>query len=273
MNIKRHLLTLAVAVGVVTTASAGSTNSSPNWGTDILHYFVHDHFTNSEAASNASAVVDLQFKSQGHAENQKFDLVAKRLAPGTTYTLLSLSAGETNYTDATQFITDANGNAKLKFKSHNNGNSAKPNNNGNGGGNGVGNGNQSLPEGLEPVIDLSTLTIVDVNTQVVAQAGLGSPDKLQYLVKRKLEGDSAAALLMIQGTLKKTRFSLKAVNLAPTNDYWLAINEVVVQTNRTDAKGGLKINSLTTPVGSPLDIQKVQLLDTSTNVVLSTELP
>ena len=262
LNLKRPLLTLAAAIAV-TTASASSTNSTPNWGTDILHYFVHDHFTNNGVVPDASAVVDLQFKSQGHAENQKFDLIAKDLAPATTYTLLSWDKGETNFTEAAQFTTDANGNIRLKFKA--NSNAAKSNGNGH--------GNQSLPEALDPLINLGSIAIVDVNTQAVLQADLGSPDKLQYLVKRKLEGGGAAALLFIQGTLKKTHFRLQTVHLAPTNDYWLAINETVVQTNRSDAMGNLKINALTAPIGSPLDIQKVQLLDTSTNVLLSTELP
>ena len=271
MKMKHHLLTLAVAAVAMTTASAGNPNSTPNWGTDILHYFVHDHFTNSEIAPNASAVVDLQFKSQGHVENQKFNLAVQRLATNTTYTLLSLEKGETNYSEATQFTTDSKGSAKLSWKSVKNSNSSKPDNNGNG--HGIGNGNSSLPEALDPAIELGALAIVDVNTQAVLQAELGSPAKLQYLVKRKLEGGGAAALLMIQGTLKRTHFKLLAVNLVPTNQYWLAINETVVQTNQTDALGRLKINSLTTPVESPLDIQKVQLLDTSTNVVFSTELP
>lgn len=265
---KRHLLILAAVVLAITSANAGGTSSTPNWGTDILHYFVHDQFTNSGVEPGARAVVDLQFKSQGHTENQKFNLITKGLLPATTYTLLSLERGETNFTDATQFTTDANGNARLKLKSNKTGNGASKSN-----GNGNGNGNQSLPEALDPVIDLGGLAIVDASTQAVLQADLGSPGKLQYLVKRKLEGDTAAALLFIQGTLKKTHFRLQAVNLAPTNDYWLAINEIVVQTNSSNAKGSLKINSLTAPVGSPLDIQKVQLLDTSTNVVLSTELP
>lgn len=267
MNMKHRLLTLAAAALAVTTARADSTNHTPNWGTDILHYFVHTHFTNSGATPGARAVVDLEFKSQGHAEHQKFNLVALSLAPTNTYTLLALEKGETNFTEATQFTTDAQGRARLKLRENNSGNGAAKSN-GNGGG-----ANSSLPDALTPVFDLGSLAIVDVNTQVVLQADLGSPDRLQYLVKRKLEGGGAAGLLQIQGTAKKTRFSLKAVNLAPTNDYWLAINETVVQTNRTDAKGSLKINSLTAPVGTPLDIQKVELLDTGTNVVFGTELP
>lgn len=262
-NMKQSLLILVVVATAVTSLRAENPKS-PNWGTDILHYSVRDHFTGD---SNATAAVDFQSKTQGKADHQKFNLIARQLAPNTTYTLLSLQDGDTEPSEATQFTTDANGNAKLRFKSNGNGN-------GNKNGNGQGNGNQSLPGALLPLTTLSNLTIVDVNTQAVLTADLSSPDRLSYLVKRKLEGSNgAAALLMIKGTQAKTHFSLKAVNLAATNDYSLAINETPVQTYQSDAGGRLKINSLTQPVTSPLEIQKVQLLDVSSNAVFSTDLP
>lgn len=259
-NMKQNLLILAVAAMAVTSLRAASTNS-PNWGTDILHYSVREHFTGD---SNASAVVDFQSKTQGKADHQKFNLTARGLAPNATYSLLSLQDDDTEPGEATQFTTDAKGNAKLRFKS-----------NGNGNGNGNGKGNQSLPGELLPLTTLSNLTIVDlVTTQAVMTADLSSPDRLSYLVKRKLQGaNGESALLMIKGTQAKTHFNLKAVNLSPTNDYSLAINETPVQTYQTDASGRLRINALTQPITSPLEIEKVQLLDVSSNVVFSTELP
>jgi hypothetical protein len=265
---KNTILTLAIiaAAPYIAKADIGVTNKAPNWGTDILHYFVRDHFDGTGVDSNASARVEFQQKSQGKADHQQLSLTARNLDPSATYTLLSAELGETNFTEVTQFTTDTKGVAKLKFKGVSAGNSGS-NNSGNG------NGNPQLPSALEPLIELGALAISDVNTQIVLQADLGTPDKLQYLVKRTLVGDTAAGLLRIQGTLSKTQFRLQAVNLAPTNDYWLAINETVVQTNTADSKGRLKINALTAPVGSPLNIEKVELLDTATNVVFGTELP
>lgn len=260
---KYCLLTAAAVLVAISTASAGGPDNTPNWGTDILHYTLQDRFTNGSVEADASAVVQLQFKSQGNSELQKFDFSAKRLTPNTTYWLSSLNKGETNYNPAAEFTTDAKGNARVRYQ----GNQA-PNQ-----GKGHGNGNQPFPDALEPVIDIQSLALVNVNTQTVLHADLGTPDRLQLLVKRKLEGDTAAGLLRIEGTLKKIHFDLQVVRLAPTNDYWLAINGVVVRTTRSDDKGRLRINATTTPVNSPLDIYQVQLLDTSTNTVLATELP
>jgi hypothetical protein len=268
MNMKHSLLTVAAAAVAVATASAGP-NNTPNWGTDILHYTVQDRFTNSGVESGASASVQIQSKTQGNANLEKFDFTAKHLTPSTTYWLWSLSRGETNYSSATNFTTDARGNGRLRFQSNGHGNG-----NGNGNGNGHGNGNQPFPDALDPVIDLKSLAVVDVNTQTVLQADLGAPDRLQILVKRKLEGtNDTAGLLRIEGTLKKIHFDLQVLNLAPTNDYWLAINGAVVETTHSDSRGRLRINKVTTPANSPLDIYQVQLLDTSTNVVLGTQLP
>lgn len=263
MNMKHRLLTFAAAVIAVSTASAGGTNTTPNWGTDILHYTVQDHFTNNGVESGATATVGLQSKSQGNADLQKFDFTARHLTPETTYSLWSLNKGETNYSDATEFTTDAKGNARLRFQS-----------NGHGNGKGHGNGNQPFPDALDPVIDLKSLAVVDVNTQTVLQADLGTPDRLQLLVKRKLEGtNDVAGLLRIQGTLKKVHFDLQVLHLAPTNDYLLAIDTNVVATAHSDERGRLRFNAVTTPASTVIDIHQVQLLDTSTNVVLSTQLP
>ena len=264
MNAKQIILTITTTAFVALTSRADSPGKIPNWGTDILHYFVQEKFTHNGVNSNASASVYLQFKEQGKAEHQKFDLVARKLETNATYTLLAMEKGGTNYTEAMQFTTDASGTAKLKLKSQHTGN---------GNGDDKGNGHGQLPSALDAVYEISSLAISDVNTQMVMQADLTSPDRLQYLVKRKLVGDTAAALLQIKGTATKTQFRLTAVNLAPTNSYWLAINETIVQTNSTDSQGRLRINALATPVGSPMKIEKVQLLDASTNVLLSTELP
>lgn len=69
-NMKHRLLTVAAVAIAVSTASAGGPNHTPNWGTDILHFTVQDHFTNTAVVPGASAVVQLQFKSQGHSELQ-----------------------------------------------------------------------------------------------------------------------------------------------------------------------------------------------------------
>lgn len=269
-------MAVAFAVGVSAVMAEDSTNSVPpqvattnlakipNWGTDILHYFVRDSFTNAGVETGAVAVVDFKEQHQGKSDQQQFMLTLRKLAPTNTYTLLSLKADETNYTEVVQFNTDARGSAMLRYKEVSNGN---------GKGKGKGNGFNSLPEGISDLLDLTTLAVANTSTQVVLAADLVSPDRLHYLVKRKLTNGVVGGLLQIQGTTNHTHFRLSVLNLWPSNAYWLAINETVVQTNSTDGKGRLNINTLVVPPNSPLDIKSVQLLDSNTNVLLSAELP
>ena len=61
--------------------------------------------------------------------------------------------------------------------------------------------------------------------------------------------------------------------LTPSTDYVLAFNGEAVMTNTASADGRLKIDSLAQVPAYILDVRTVELLDPSTNVVLSAELP
>jgi hypothetical protein len=242
----------------------------PNWGTDILHYFVRDSFTNAGLLTNATASVDFKKQVQGRADHEDFTLTVAKLQPTNTYTLWSLMHGETNYVPVASFTTGTNGSGALRYKNHVGG-AGK----GMGRGHAYGHGkqNKELPAGLTALTDLTALAIADANTNIVLAADLVSPDRLHYLVKRKLERAPLGALLQVQGTTNRTHFRLTVLNLLPTTAYWLALNDTVVQTNTADARGRLMINTLVAPPKSPLDLQSVKLLDSNTNVLLSTELP
>lgn len=261
-NMKSNLLTITALAATVACATAqDSTPTTPNWGPDLLHYTVRENFVGTDVSSNATARVDFQSKTKGESERQSFDLRTRRLAPDTTYTLAAAPKGSEEFFEAAQFTTDRRGNARLRFRNNSNGN----------------NGNlEPVPDALLPLTTLGHLAILDGESAAVMDADLTTPDRLSYIVKRTLEGGNGeAGLLTIRGTHKRTSFNLRAVNLAPSSDYSLAINDTVVQTYQSDARGRLRINSLTEPVESPLDIQKVQLLDAANGdaVVLETELP
>jgi hypothetical protein len=239
-----------------------------------MHYFVREGFTNNGAVSNAAGVVDFREQHQGKSDHKHFNLTLRKLAPTNTYTLLSLKADETNYTDVVSFTTDSRGTAMLRYREICNGNGKGPGNlPPQAQGKGKGPQHASLPDGIADLTELTELVVVNTSTQAVLTADLTSPDWLHYNIKRKLVNEPVGALLQIQGSKTRTHFRLHVLNLLPTNNYLLAINETVVQTNKTDTKGRLNINTLVAPPSSPLDIRSVQLLDSNTNILISTELP
>jgi hypothetical protein len=143
----------------------------------------------------------------------------------------------------------------------------------NGNGKGPGKGKLALPAELNPLSDVRELAVFNSGAEKVLEADLTSPDQLQYLVKRDISTNGVKADLRIKATTSQTQFRLIASGLNATNSYLLALNEEVVQENVTDENGKLVITSLPTNTVDVLDIRSVALWDSSSNVVLSTELP
>lgn len=245
-------LALATFLTVSDRANAG--------GTDILHLSEVAFMTNSNIEPNADGVVMFSQKAQGKSNNQKLSVALKGLIADNTYELVAIYDTDTNVVDVGPFTTDAKGKAVLYFTSL-------------GKGHGGGKHSSPLPGSLDPLSLVRELDIVDTNMQVVLTADLVSPSKLQYLVKRNLSAQGIKASLLIHDNGKKTQFRLFSTGLDANTDYLLVLNDEVVQTNQSDSKGKLKIRNLNDTPPNILDVRSVALWDTSSNVVLQTELP
>jgi len=250
----KYVKTSLVCVGALATALTAQA------GTDILHFQDRSTMTNEGVETNASGSVNASQNEQGHANNQTLAISVKGLTTNTTYSLLAGVVGATNLTAVTNFTTDASDNASLHYSSKGNGHS-----------NGHGNKN-SLPDAVNPLSSVQELDVFNASTQAVLSADLTMPDHLQYLIKRKLTAGDVSAALRIKATTNETQFRLNASGLAATNDYYLVVNGGIVQTNTSDAKGKLNITSLnsTLPI---LQVNSLDLWDTSSNVVIGTTLP
>jgi hypothetical protein len=246
--------TLAVAMLL-----ASPTHAAAN-GTDILHFMVITAMTNTGVEPGADGAVVASQKKQGHADNQKLDIAVTGLGTNTTYELVAAIDTDTNLTDITPFVTNDKGDAILEYRSLGNGH-------------GGGKNTSELPASLDPVSLIRAVDIFDTNAQEVLTADLSMPDKLHYLIKRNLGTNDVKASLLIEATTKKTHFRLLSTGLTPNTDYLLAFNGDVVETNSSSSSGKLDIHKLTETPPFILDVRSVELWDTSSNVVLQTELP
>ncbi len=247
-------LTMAMAMFL-----ASARNVAAN-GTDILHFSVIKTMTDNGIETNAGGVVVATQKEQGNANNQTLSIALTGLSENTPYELFAAIDNDTNVTDIMEFTTDNKGEATLTYRSLGNGK-------------GGGKKNGPLPASLNPVSLIREVDIVNSNAQAVLTADLSTPDKLQYLVKRNLGSDGIKASLQIQANSNRTQFRLTSTGLATNTDYLLAFNGEVVQTNTSSSKGRLNINTLTETPPAILDVRSVELWDTSSNIVLQTELP
>lgn len=233
-------------------------------GTDILHFTATKAMTNAGVESNADGMVTASQKEQGKANNQKLTIVVTGLLTNTTYELVAAIDSDTNIMDITSFVTDGMGKAILEYTSLGNGHGGAKH-------------SSAIPTNIASASLIREVDIVSTNSgtnlQVVLSADLSMPDKLQYLIKRDLSSGGIKSSLMVQATTKKTQFRLLSTGLAPNTDYLLALNGEVVQTNTSSSNGRLDIHSLTDTPPYILDVRSVELWDTSSNVVLETELP
>jgi hypothetical protein len=257
---KKIRTTVAGSVALASAMFFSISANAGQFGTDILHFTDHTVMTNSGVEPGATGTVLAFQREQGHADNQKLILAVKGLDTNSTYGLVAAFDSDTNFVDVASFVTDGKGNAILDYVDL---------------GNGHGGGHKALPlpTNVNPVSLIREVDIVNTNMQVVLSADLTVPNHLEYLIKRDLSTNDVRALLQIEATAKRTHFRLFATGLATNTDYLLAFNGEVVQTNTTSAKGRLDIHSLTETPPFILDVRSVALWDTSSNVVLQTELP
>jgi hypothetical protein len=253
MNMK-SVLVAGVAALVVTPLLA---KPHGGHGTDILHFAIHETMTNDGVETSATGTVQASQAEQGNANNQKLDVIASGLTPSTPYSLFVTTTDNTTLTDVADFSTDANGKVALHFRSL---------------GKGHGGGKKSIALPVDSVSHILELDIFNTNAQAVLTADLTASESQKYMIKRDLSSNGVSASLQIKASKSKTKFKLEASGLVASTDYLLVFNDVVVQTNTSDPKGNLKIDSAPTPANI-LDLQSVALWDTSSNVVVSTTLP
>jgi hypothetical protein len=256
-------ITVLTMTGLLAKPHGGGSN-----GTDILHLSIRNTMANEGIEPSASGNVVLSQNIQGNANKQTLTISLNGLTADTAYELLAANGNDTNLIDVTQFTTDGSGSAILKYNAN--------------AGKGKGKGGP-LPDGLNPLRDVRTIAIgilttnvvvviTNVTTNVVLSADMTTADKLQYLVKRDISSVDVPASLRIKATQDNAQFRLSASNLAPTTEYFVAVNDVPQASSVTDANGQFDI-SATPPGADILTVHSVALWDSSSNVVVFTTLP
>ncbi|MBI3852246.1 MAG: DUF3494 domain-containing protein [Verrucomicrobia bacterium] len=250
---------MALALAVMYPNHDSIAKNSNKGGTSILHLNFVTAMLNTGVDPDASGSVNGKLNRQGNASNQRLQISLANLDPNTTYQLAAFIGDDTNSTSVASFTTDANGAFKVTYVKKSQGKGSA--------------GGQPLPDALHPLRNVRELDIVNGSAQTVLRADLTDPDKLQYLIKRRLDNtglvSGAVGTLQIKATKTSTKFRLTASGLTPNTDYVLTINGNAAQTNTTDSAGNLNLTAL--PPGSPnvLEIHSVALTDIAGNVVLT----
>jgi hypothetical protein len=241
-------------------------------GTDVLHLSMRSELVATEVDPDAEGTLSAKLRQQGKADVQKFTFGVEGLEPDSTYHLFLLHRGEVDPVEVASFDTDADGKAKLKLKHL--GHKDQP--------------NKKFPgPGFDPLSDVLALEVRGGGDEVVLDADLTMPDKLSYLVKRRLDNegvdeDAEAQLFMKdKGTSSRFRLKVTGLDLAPSADYTLAINcndvSVLdceyVEVFTADEDGKLDVKELPGTPPAPFHMTDVSLVDGNGDEVLRTDLP
>jgi hypothetical protein len=260
------LIALAgLAIAGNTTPAGAQGNGLPN-GTDVVHFLYRTAMDPQEDAI-ATGRVETRFQQQGSSTIQALDVFLSNLEPQGTYHLFAWTDVEDQFEPlyVTNVTANARGLGSLRFL--NRGESNKP----------LGRGRLALPDGLNPVSSIGQLIVTDSSTQAVLTASFDANGKLQYLVKKHMENEGldedADAVLRVKVNTQSCQTRLVAVNLDPSTDYLLAVDGWPCKQLTTTSTGKLVDTQM---FGNPmqmLDVDTIEIWNTSSNAVLSFVMP
>jgi hypothetical protein len=263
----------ALAITALTAYSDDKHGKGGFHGTDIIHLSIQTRMDNEGIVTNASGSARIDWNQQGNANHQDLQVSVRGLDADTDYELAAQVDDNTNLTSVTTFSTDAHGNASVFLEDKGQGD------NGHGHGHAYGHdkhghGKAQLPAEVEPVGQIHQLLVLDnTGTNVVLSADLTTASCFQYLVKRNISSDTVNAELWIIANGHKAQIRLFASGLDAGSDYTLELNDAAVQTQTADDHGRVSIRTELSNPADILSVSSVSLLDSSTNVVVSTTLP
>ena len=243
-------------------ARAGSaTNSGPG----TLHYIAQTTLTNKHSITNGGfGSVKVDYYNNGKSVAQKIDLSLTNLSSLRLYSLLATLGDDPTLYEVGTFTSDKKGKAKISCQDivYFNG-TAGPT-------------NKPLPALLNPLINVRRLAINKDVTNLLAQVSLDSTVLYAYQVKRNLTRvdpfGTAAGSIDLKGTGLGGNLKLKADGLLPFSMYYLALGTNMVNTALSDKKGRLQMIGWPVGVVAGPSLGTLQLLDISSNAVLTTTL-
>jgi len=245
---------IALVVGIATLAVTPA--FAAKGGTDMLHYSIREALTDTGVEPGAAGTVSINESVQGNANSQKLDVNATGLTADTDYDIV-VNVNGTGSVNLGTFTTDGKG----KLGAHLVGSSKGP-------------GKKTpLPDEFD-ASQIIGLDVVNGSSQAVLSVDTTAPASLKYMVRRNLNnGGTANGTLTVSSSKGNSKFSLTASGLDADTDYQLVFNGAPVGTFTSDGHGKLKINDASLLPENVLDLQTVEVWDSTNTAVLGTTTP
>lgn len=250
-----------VTMLAVTTMLAKGNAGQPTHNVRFTYKVV---FTNTGVESGAAGTATASQSINNNSDKETLSVSLKGLQAGEDYSLIA-DVGGSNI-DAIDFTASKNGDAKFTLK--NTGTTKNP---------------ATLPQALDPLTGVTELDVVNDTANsnsppTVLTADTTAPGSFTFTDKQTITAASSTngvtGSLTVSASNRSSKLSLTAAGLTDSTAYVLSLNGSTAGTNTSftsTSRGTLKINSSTT--GNVLDLNEVDLEDTSANVALFFPMP
>jgi hypothetical protein len=248
----KSAVVLGVAALAVTTVLGKGSKGGGGQGTHTIRFTFKAAFTNaSGGGTNAigpsgTATGSESINVVNNTDRETLNVTLKGLTPSSPFSLFGTTTNGS--TDAADFNSDKNGNAKVTL-------SSKP-------------GKKGIAIGsLDPLHQLTELDIVDdTASNTVMSADLTAPATFTFQDKQSQPG--AGTLTVSASNKNSPKLSLKATGLTAGDSFTLSGVTASNATFTATSKGTLSIN---TPISdNVLDLTEVDLTDTTTSTTVLT---
>lgn len=262
----KNIRTTTLNALLVFVAGAVIANAGPVTPNKV-RYKVDEALVSSGLDANATGRVQAFVKQQGNSDHQRLRVTAKNLDLKTPYTLLALVGTNEEWTVITEFTTSSGGKGTVTYFQ----NRALRDNGHNGGGAGV--NKHALPDSINPLTEVRSLSIVDTNGQVVLSLNLHESLAMEFELASVFNntGSDPEAIGCVAVACQNGSVQFRLFAAGSSSQYTFCVNDAPVATYEADWAGRISVGAFPSAAPSPLMFKRLDVRNGSA-VVLESDL-
>jgi len=260
-NIRTTLNTLLVILASATLAQAAP--ATPN----KVRYKVDELMTATGVDADATGRVQAFVKKQGNSDHQRLRVSAQNLDPKTPYTLVAQLGDSNDVFVVTTFTTTDEGVGKVLFFQ----NRRLKGNGLNGRGAGV--SKHALPDVIDPLTDVRTLSIINSNSEVVLTLDLYAAAGMEFELASVFNntGSDPNAIGCVAAACVSGSMQFRLFAAGQSSEYTFCVNDSAVATYKADWSGRISVGALPSGAPSPLLFKKLDVRNVVNEIVLESD--
>ena len=249
-NIRSTTLTIFFALFAVIPL----VRANPN-GPNQVQYFVNEVMTATGVDADATGRVQAFVKQKGDSDHQRLRVHVAHLDARTSYTLLAQIGDDTNLVAVTNFTTGAAGVANVPYFLNRGA---------------MGHGPHTLPDLLNPLTDVRTLAVANMNGEIVLSVNLHESLSMKFELASVFSntGNDPRAIGCVAVTSEVGVVQFRLLAAGQSSEFTLCVNDAPVATYQADLAGTINVGALPATAPSPVNFRSLSVRNAADQVVL-----